>query len=83
MDKPRITPQPAGTPDPSAARMGETEVVFASGPAVTPFYRRENLESGALVEGPALVVQTDTTIVVPPGWGGPVDQYGNLVLTLT
>ncbi len=83
MDKPRITPQPAGTPDPSAARMGETEVVFASGPAVTPFYRRENLESGALVEGPALVVQTDTTIVVPPGWGGPVDQYGNLVLTPT
>ncbi len=83
MDKPRITPQPAGEPDPSAARMGETEVVFASGPAVTPFYRRESLESGALVEGPALVVQTDTTIVVPPGWGGPVDQYGNLVLTLT
>ena len=83
MDKPRITPQPAGPPDPSAARMGETEVVFASGPAVTPFYRRENLESGALVEGPALVVQTDTTIVVPPGWGGPVDQYGNLVLTPT
>ncbi len=83
MDKPRITPQPAGEPDPSAARMGETEVVFASGPAVTPFYRRENLESGALVEGPALVVQTDTTIVVPPGWGGPVDQYGNLVLTPT
>ncbi len=83
MDKPRITPQPAGEPDPSAARMGETEVVFASGPAVTPFYRRENLESGALVEGPALVVQTDTTIVVPPGWGGPVDQYGNLVLTQT
>ena len=83
MDKPRITPQPAGEPDPSAARMGETEVVFASGPAVTPFYRRENLESGALVEGPALVVQIDTTIVVPPGWGGPVDQYGNLVLTQT
>jgi N-methylhydantoinase A/oxoprolinase/acetone carboxylase beta subunit len=27
-----------------------------------------------------LVLQMDTTIVVPPGWGGTVDPFGNLVL---
>jgi len=38
------------------------------------------LRSGNQIQGPALVVQMDSTIVVPPGWGGAVDPYGNLVL---
>ena len=29
--------------------------------------------------GPALLLQLDSTIVVPPGWGGSVDAFGNLV----
>jgi N-methylhydantoinase A len=41
-------------------------------------YQRSRL---VRVEGPALVVQMDSTIVVPPGWRGETDDYGNLVLT--
>jgi N-methylhydantoinase A len=80
MDKPQVEPQAIGASDPSVAELGEAEVVFRSGPMPTPLYRREKLESGNLVRGPALVLQMDSTIVVPPGWGGPVDPYGNLVL---
>ena len=80
MDKPQVAPQSAGTTDPSAAGLGEAEVVFRSGSILTPLYEREKLETGNLVQGPALVLQMDSTIVVPRGWGGPVDPYGNLVL---
>ena len=80
MDKPEVAPQPMADTDPSAARLGEAEIVFRSGAEATPLYDREKLESGNLVQGPALVLQMDSTIVVPPGWGGPVDSYGNLVL---
>ncbi len=80
MEKPEAPPQPAGGTDPSAAKVAEEEVVFRSGPAATPLYDREKLQSGNRVQGPALVLQMDSTIVVPPGWGGPVDSYGNLVL---
>ena len=80
MDKPETTVQPDGEPDPSSAKMGEADVVFSSGAATTPLYDREQLNSGAQIQGPALIIQMDSTIVVTPGWGGKVDGYGNLVL---
>ena len=40
------------------------------------------LAAGDRIVGPALVVQLDTTTVVPPGWQGDVDAYGNLLLTM-
>jgi N-methylhydantoinase A len=43
-------------------------------------YERERLHAGNRIQGPALVLQMDSTIVVPPGWGGVVDSYGNLAL---
>jgi N-methylhydantoinase A len=43
-------------------------------------YDRAKLHAGNRIQGPALLLQLDTTIVVPPGWGGSVDPYGNLVL---
>ena len=27
-----------------------------------------------------MVLQMDTTLVMPPGWSGDVDAYGNLLL---
>ena len=80
MEKPRVEPRTAGAADPSGARIGEAEVVFRVGPRTTPLYERGKLDTGNRVQGPALVLQMDSTIVVPPGWGGPVDPFGNLVL---
>ena len=54
--------------------------MYRSGPLTTPLYERDKLTCGNQVQGPALVVQMDSTIVVPPGWGGPVDSFGNLML---
>jgi N-methylhydantoinase A len=46
----------------------------------TSIYQRVQLLAGMRLAGPALVLQYDTTTVIPPGWRGHVDEVGNLVL---
>ena len=48
----------------------------------TPIYQRHTLTVGQTIEGPAIVEQLDTTIVVHPGDLAEVDPWGNLVLSL-
>ena len=80
MEKPRATPQDTGPEDPSPAWLEEAEVTFREGRLSTNLYERGRLECGNRVSGPALLLQLDTTIVVPPSWSGVVDAYGNLIL---
>jgi N-methylhydantoinase A/oxoprolinase/acetone carboxylase beta subunit len=47
----------------------------------TAFYRREALPPETPVAGPAILLQTDSTTVVPPGWQAVADRRGNLILT--
>ena len=47
----------------------------------TAFFRRSDLKSGHLIEGPAIIEQADTTTAIPPGWRASVDRYSNLHLT--
>lgn len=46
----------------------------------TPIYFRETLSPGAEVEGPAVVVQLDTTIIIHPGQSATVDDHANLLI---
>jgi N-methylhydantoinase A len=43
-----------------------------------PVWERERLPADAELHGPAIVEEFGATTVVPPGWGGAVDAYGNL-----
>ena len=47
---------------------------------MSPLYQRGDLVCGNQISGPSLVIQMDATTVVPPGWGGAVDPFGNLLL---
>lgn len=49
----------------------------------TAFYARQQLPLDTLLDGPAVVLQTDTTTVVPPGWKFRALADGNLLLTLS
>jgi N-methylhydantoinase A len=49
----------------------------------TPFYRRHLLPLAEPVPGPAIVLQTDSTTVVPPGVALVAEASGNLILTIT
>ncbi len=48
----------------------------------TPIFSREGLRAGNVIEGPAVVEQYDSTIVVHPGWKATVDEIGSVVLVM-
>jgi N-methylhydantoinase A len=48
----------------------------------TSFYRRHLLPVGQVFTGPAIVLQKDSTTVVPPGCSTINDPAGNLILTI-
>ena len=83
VEKPTIEAQEITYADASGARIDDVNVVFREGTLTTTLYDRDKLAAGNYVEGPALLLQLDTTVVVPPGWGGAVDPLGNLVLEPT
>ena len=80
MEKPYIEPQSAVASDPKAALIGEAEVIFQQGALNSALYQRDQLVCGNQISGPALVIQMDATTVVPPGWGGAVDPFSNLLI---
>ena len=45
-----------------------------------PVFRRELLKAGHRLVGPAIVDQLDTTTLIPMGYAGAVDKFGNIVL---
>jgi N-methylhydantoinase A len=76
---PDLSEWPIETPArPAAAR----PVYFreAGGFLSTPVHDRDSLARGQHVEGPGIVQEWTTTIVVPPAWALDVDRVGNLVL---
>jgi N-methylhydantoinase A len=43
-------------------------------------YDRAALGTGAVLSGPAVVEQPETTTVILPGWAATVDDHGNLII---
>jgi N-methylhydantoinase A len=48
-----------------------------------PVFRRETLQAGHRIAGPAIIDQLDSTTLIPPGHGGEVDRFGNIVMRRT
>jgi N-methylhydantoinase A len=48
----------------------------------TPIYAREDLRPGASLQGPMIVEQSDTTIVIEPEMDVTVDPASNLIVTI-
>jgi N-methylhydantoinase A/oxoprolinase/acetone carboxylase beta subunit len=46
----------------------------------TRYYDRGALRAGNRIEGPAIVLQYDSTTVVPPGISAHVDRFGNILI---
>lgn len=59
----------------------ESRKVYFSGQFLeTPIVDRNALEPEATLDGPAVVQQSDTTIVIDPGASARIDHLGNLVI---
>ena len=81
VEAPIPEPQAPSGDSPVAAQVGEAAVLFRQGTLPTALYLRERLLCGNRIPGPALVVQMDSTTVIPPDWEAQVDGWGNLVIT--
>ena len=66
------------------AKTGTREAYFTDvGEFVeTDIYDRTRLGAGDTFDGPAVVEQMDSTIVVPPGATADVDEIGNVIITV-
>jgi N-methylhydantoinase A len=67
------------------ALLRRTETVFRVNGKLAAFatavYQRADLPVGQPFDGPAIILQTDTTTIVPPGWGAELHPAGSLILT--
>jgi N-methylhydantoinase A len=79
---PKYEPDASSTATSGESPVVDTrEVVFERGQAAeTAVYRRRDLAYGHEIQGPAIVEQLDSTIVVPPDWTGRIDEYDNFVM---
>ena len=64
----------------AAARQGSRQVHFGTQWRDTAIYDRLMLPVGAVIPGPAILVQPDTTVLIDPGLSGRVDAFGNTII---
>ena len=72
------------SPHPTAslekARRGERQVWFDGEWRQTRIWSRFDLPAGSIIEGPAILEQSDATTVIEPGFSGRTDPLGNLII---
>jgi N-methylhydantoinase A len=69
---------PAGDGEPEP--IGRRPVCFEGEPMETPVFKREGLFRDRPVRGPAVVEQLDSTVVIPPGYSGRIETWGNMII---
>jgi len=70
------TPRAVAPPEP----LTHVDVGLEGSRQRTPLYRREDLEAGQTLAGPAVVIEATGTLAVMPGWTAEVGAEGVLVL---
>lgn len=56
------------------------KVFFGSNWHDTAIFQRLTLPVGTVIDGPAILVQPDTTVLIEPGLQGRVDEFGNTLI---
>ncbi|MBI5506091.1 MAG: hydantoinase/oxoprolinase family protein [Deltaproteobacteria bacterium] len=81
--RPQLSVETQAAPGMQPALAGRRDVYFDNdlGWTVTAIYRGASLGAGATLDGPAIVEEPDSTIVVYPGWHCRLDEHGIYHLT--
>ena len=81
VSKPSPKPHESQTRDLQEAQSAERWVHWIGEEKLrTPIYRRDLLPGGAQLEGPAVVEEASTTIIVPRTFRAALDEWGNITL---
>jgi N-methylhydantoinase A len=79
-EKPSLARIEPGGKDAGLARVDRRAMRFDGRSFRADVYAREKLRAGNAISGPALVLDYESTAVVPPHFAGQVDRFGNLIL---
>jgi len=81
--KPSFDTIPSGSQRiPEGSIIGTREVVFGGSRTKSTVITREKLLHGNRIQGPAVVVEYSSTIVIPPFGSASIDTYGNLIMDI-
>ena len=74
----------SGSRNPAAsAKIGISAVFMEGKDMEATLYRRDKLKAGNKIEGPAIVLEMDSTTVILSGHTGNVDKFGNILIAPT
>ena len=79
-EKPRLTPSSLVDADPAVALKGERRAYFSGTPYQVAVYAGDQFDCGMALNGPVLIEQANTTVLVPPGYRLACDAYRNYVM---
>jgi N-methylhydantoinase A len=79
VDKPGLHRLPNATPRPEAY-LRKRDVYFNGGFVATPVVQRDRLVLNETIKGPAVIEESGSTTVLPPGWKAVVLAHGELML---
>lgn len=72
-----------GNGDPSPAKISDHELWVAGEKLPAVIYDRAKLRAGDVIQGPAIVIEMDSTALVLPGHTANVDDFGNILINPT
>ncbi|MDI6625810.1 MAG: hydantoinase B/oxoprolinase family protein, partial [Brevundimonas sp.] len=78
-DQPASTLSAGGSAGPPAV-IARVPVRMAGADHAAPVYRRDDFGAGAVVDGPAVILEDTGTTVLEPGWRATTDDALNLIL---
>ncbi|MEM9935643.1 MAG: hydantoinase/oxoprolinase family protein, partial [Bacteroidota bacterium] len=79
--KPSFPERPQQETTQTPATYAESKVDFGRfGIHESKIYERDNLFTGTILNGPAIIAEKDTSTVLPPGFQLTIDRWGNLII---
>ena len=79
IDAKKVTGSGSRTPV-AAAKIGTSSVFMEGKNMEANLYRRDKLKAGNKIDGPAIVLEMDSTTVILSGHTGNVDKFGNILI---
>ena len=82
LDSAALTPRSPLSGNPSDALLGQRPVYFEAtdGFVSCDIFDRARLSPGSTLEGPAILENVDSTVVIDPGWQAHIDEFGNCIM---
>ena len=82
LPKPVLKPESAAGKNVEIERKDTRKVYLKGGMYRTAVYDRSLLQPGAVIPGPAIIEQKDSTTLLFPGNTGTIDEYRNIIIDI-